>query len=337
LNTKSNYCIEVKNLHKYYDSNVHAIDNISFVVPYGQVFGFLGPNGAGKTTTLKILTTLVRPSSGTVKLFGKDILKNSRDIKKRIGIVLQRSSFESRLSVEKSLDMYGRLWGIDKDLRVSKIKELLEVFDLNDIIDATYEELSIGQRRRVQVAREFIHEMDLLFLDEPTVGLDPTARRLLLQYIKKKVTTGLTVFFTTHIMEEAEYLCDNIAIINRGNLVTNDTPQALKERFGGIQTLQVEVRNADSALIIPLIEKIDTPVHAVETLNNRILKIQSLNPHQVLIKLIEILSINGIQIERVEVTSSSLEEAFLSIVDNETSKSVSMSEKRLDSDPTPKS
>lgn len=139
-------------------------------------------------------------------------------------MILQESSYESRLTVQHSIDLYGLLWGIPQDKRRLKVKEILTEFDLQDIKDTVNDELSIGQRRRVQVAREFIHDMDLLFLDEPTVGLDPAARRTLLDHIKKQVKAGLTVFFTMHIMEEAEYLCDQIAIINKGKIIAFDRP-----------------------------------------------------------------------------------------------------------------
>ncbi|MDP8942137.1 MAG: ABC transporter ATP-binding protein, partial [Thermoproteota archaeon] len=197
-------------LRKYYNKDIRAINGISLNVKYGKVFGFLGPNGAGKTTTIKVLTTLIRPSSGKVYLFGKDIVKHSSEVRKRIGVVLQQPSFEANLTVERSLDLYGFLWGLASEKRKDKLREILHAFDLESLRNIKNDELSIGQRRRVQVAREFMHEMDLLFLDEPTVGLDPSARRMLLDYIKKQVKAGLTVFFTTHIMEEAEYLCDEI-------------------------------------------------------------------------------------------------------------------------------
>jgi ABC-2 type transport system ATP-binding protein len=204
---ENEYCISVSNLKKQYSkNNAYAVNSITFNVRYGTVFGFLGPNGAGKTTTLKILTTLLNPSSGSVHIFGKDLVKNQSDIKKRIGVVSQNPSFEANLTVERALDLYGMLWGLrDRKIRKEKVNEILDTFELASIRNAKNDELSIGQRRRVQVAREFMHDMDLLFLDEPTVGLDPSARRLLLDYIKVHVKSGLTVFFTTHIMEEASH------------------------------------------------------------------------------------------------------------------------------------
>jgi ABC-2 type transport system ATP-binding protein len=221
-------CISVFDLHQNYGL-FNAVDGISFNVEYGKVFGFLGPNGAGKTTTIKILTTLIQPSSGVVRIFDKDIQKHPLEVRRRIGVVLQQPSFEANLTVERALDLYGFMWNVPAKKRKEKLMELLNSFDLESLRNIKNDELSIGQRRRVQVAREFMHEMDLLFLDEPTVGLDPSARRMLLDYIKRQVKEGLTVFFTTHIMEEAEYLCDQVAIINKGKIIAFDTPTGLKE------------------------------------------------------------------------------------------------------------
>jgi ABC-2 type transport system ATP-binding protein len=231
-------CIQVSNLRKSYGT-LSAVDGISFDVDYGRVFGFLGPNGAGKTTTIRVLTTLVPPSSGTVKIFGKEIIRHSKEIKKRVGVVLQEPSFEANLTVERALELYGLMWSVPGEKRRDRIRELVDKFDLESFKNVKNDELSIGQRRRVQVAREFMHDMDLIFLDEPTVGLDPAARRLLLNYVRKHVQQGLTAFFTTHIMEEAEYLCDEIAIINSGKIIATDTPAGLKQKCGGVKVVEI--------------------------------------------------------------------------------------------------
>src|SRR5215212_6157504 len=260
---QNEHCISVSNLRKRYGKNIaYAVNDITFNVEYGTVFGFLGPNGAGKTTTLRILTTLLRQSSGSIYVFGKDLMKNQLEIKKRIGVVSQNPSFEANLTVERALDLYGILWGLkDKKIRKEKINEILNTFDLESIRNFKNDELSIGQRRRVQIAREFMHEMDLLFLDEPTVGLDPSARRMLLDYIKKQVEAGLTVFFTTHIMEEAEYLCDEIAIINKGKILAFDTPAGLKQKYGGMKTIEIKLKNIPARSILHLLNRVVNNSH----------------------------------------------------------------------------
>jgi ABC-2 type transport system ATP-binding protein len=306
-------CIAADDLHKYYGS-VKAIDGISLDVDYGRVFGFLGPNGAGKTTAIKIFTTLIPPTSGKVSVLGYDLLKQAAMIKQRIGVVQQKPSFESNLTVEGSLDLYGKLWNISNGERSKRVEDLLKMFGLSDIRNVNNEELSIGQRRRVQVAREFMHDMDLLFLDEPTVGLDPSARRTLLDYIKARVRGGLTVFFTTHIMEEAEYLCDEIAIINKGKIVALDTPSGLKEKFGGVKIVEIKLKE---------------PFHDIERIVNSLgiaanveyhdgmsIKISAKNAEQILIRVVESLGKSDVQVASISVNPPTLEEIFLAMVDD---------------------
>jgi ABC-2 type transport system ATP-binding protein len=305
-------CIHVSDLRKSY-GQVHAVDGVSFDVEYGRVFGFLGPNGAGKTTTMRVLTTLVHPTSGTVQIFSKDIIKHQREIKKRIGVVLQEPSFEANLTVERALELYGLMWGVPAEKRRDRARELLEKFDLESFKNMKNDELSIGQRRRVQVAREFMHDMDLLFLDEPTVGLDPAARRTLLDYVKKHVQEGLTVFFTTHIMEEAEYLCDEIAIINHGRIIATDTPADLKQKYGGVKAVEIKLKDSAAQSVMPVIMQI-TDDSIVETPATDTLRISSADAQEMLVKIIELFSKNSIQIESVSVNPPTLEEVFLSII-----------------------
>jgi ABC-2 type transport system ATP-binding protein len=315
-------CIVVKDLYKTYGQETHAINGITFGVRYGEIFGFIGPNGAGKTTTIKILTTLIRPSSGVVNIFGKDIIKSRQEIRKHIGIILQKPSFEPNLTVERSLDLYGILWHINRFTRMKRIKEILEQFDLQDIRHMKNEDLSIGQRRRVQIAREFIHDMKLLFLDEPTVGLDPNARRMLLDYIKMKAKEGLTVFFTTHIMEEAEYLCDRIAIIQKGTIFALDTVSEVKNRYGGNQSIEVTV-NAEG-LSSDILEQFKLEIsesHNILLSKPNVIKIYPVNSKDVLNKIIDTLYRNGIQIENISISSSSLEEIFINITKKDNSDS----------------
>jgi len=221
--------IFARSLFKSYDE-INAVDGIDLDIDEGQIFGFLGPNGAGKSTVIKLLTTLIQPTSGKISVLEIDAAKEPLSIRKKIGVVLQQPSYEPTLSVEKSLEKYGMMWDLDKKTRMDRTEELLVAFNLVEIRKKRNEDLSIGQRRRVQVAREFMHDMDLLFLDEPTVGLDPTARRQLLDFLKNKVKEkNLTIFYTTHVLTEAEYLCDNIAIINKGKIITVDSPNELKK------------------------------------------------------------------------------------------------------------
>ena len=305
-------CITAENLYKSY-GNVKALDGISLNVNYGKVFGFLGPNGAGKTTAIKIFTTLIQPTSGKVSILGHDLLKQPNMIKQRIGVVQQKPSFESNLTVEGSLNLYGKLWNISNGERNKRVQDLLKMFAIEDIRNVKNEELSIGQRRRVQVAREFMHDMDLLFLDEPTVGLDPSARRTLLDYIKERVREGLTVFFTTHIMEEAEYLCDEIAIINKGKIIAMDTPSGLKQKFGGVKIVEIKLKEPFNG-IDKVINSLGISGN-VELQDSTSIKISAHNAEQILISVIESLNKNNAQVASISVNPPSLEEIFLAMVD----------------------
>ena len=303
-------CINVSHLSKSYGS-VQAVDDIVLSVKSGSVFGFLGPNGAGKSTTIKLLTTLIQPSSGSLTILGIDAATNPFQIRDKIGVVLQQPSYEPTLSVEKSLDKYGMMWNVPKLERKKRTEQLLKDFDLVEIRKKRNEDLSIGQRRRVQVAREFMHDMKLLFLDEPTVGLDPSARRKLLDYLKNKVKTGLTIFYTTHILSEAEYLCDEIAIIDKGKIVTIDSPDALKNRFGKEKTIKIHLSEKQSE-ISSLLFGIKGCKINFDTGTNIV--IRSEQSELVLLKVLKILSENGIEIEDLSAVPTNLEEIFLNMM-----------------------
>ncbi|MFB5646208.1 MAG: ABC transporter ATP-binding protein, partial [Nitrosopumilaceae archaeon] len=247
--------IITNSLSKTYGS-VKAVDEIELNVKSGQVFGFLGPNGAGKSTTIKLLTTLIPPTKGKLSILGIDAVKKPLQVRNRVGVVLQQPSYEPTLSVEKALDKYGMMWNVQHKIRKKRVEELLEEFNLEEIRHKKNDDLSIGQRRRVQVAREFMHDMELLFLDEPTVGLDPTARRKLLDFLKNKAKSGLTIFYTTHVLTEAEYICDEIAIINKGKIIAVDSPDVLKNRFGREKTIKIHLSGTIKS-ISNLLNKID--------------------------------------------------------------------------------
>src|SRR5919199_1692518 len=310
---QNEYCISVSNLRKQYGKNIaYAVNDITFNVEYGTVFGFLGPNGAGKTTTLRILTTLLRPSSGSIYIFGKDLMKNQLEIKKRIGVVSQNPSFETNLTVERALDLYGMLWGLkDKKIRKEKINEILNTFDLESLRNVKNDELSIGQRRRVQVAREFIHEMDLL-----------------LDYIKSQVKMGLTVFFTTHIMEEAEYLCDKIAIIDRGKITAFDTPTGLKQKHGkGAKTIELTFKDILDKCFIQLLNTTISKKQDSGNSNSYIdlngthtITITVNNVEEIISEVLKLVYENSLEIESISINRPSLEEVFLSIVNNDDSR-----------------
>ncbi len=303
-------CIVANSLCKSY-GKINAVDGIDLSIKAGQVFGFLGPNGAGKSTTIKLLTTLISPTSGSLKILDIDAIKNPLKVRNRIGLVLQQPSYEPTLSVEKALEKYGMMWNVDRKTRKERTDELISSFDLHEIRKKRNEDLSIGQRRRVQVAREFMHDMELLFLDEPTAGLDPSARRKLLDFLKTKVKTGLTIFFTTHVLTEAEYLCDEIAIMNKGKIIAIDSPNELKHRFGSEKTIKIHLEKPQQKILNLLSDVKDCKIDFNSGTN---ITIQSNNSEKVLMKVLQILNTNNIVIEDLSAMPTNLEEIFLKVV-----------------------
>ncbi len=302
------YAVYVNNLKKTYDGKKYAVDGISFNVMPGQVYGLLGKNGAGKSTTIKILSTLIKKTSGDVKILGMNI-DNSLEIRKRIGVVQQDLSFDFT-SVEKNFMIYGMLWNVDKKILKDRMEELINIFGLENERKKNILDLSGGQKKRVQVAREFLHDMDLLFLDEPTVGMDPIVRRKLLDFIKSRVEKGLTVIFTTHIMEEADYLCDKIGIINDGKIVREGNSEYLKDNFGGYKTLKIE---CDGNINNDTINKINSLGINITGKGKEIL-LTSKNIEKLMPETFKILEMQGLSIIKINMDQSSLEDVFFEVV-----------------------
>ena len=226
------HAMEVSNLVKRFNGFT-AVDEISFSVKKGELFGLLGPNGAGKSTTIYMLTTLLEPSSGSASVNGFDIVKSPDDVRKSIGIVFQDPTVDTRLTAYDNLDIHGRLYGMDRKSRESRIDEVLSLVELTEWKDKMVKTFSGGMRRRLEIARGLMHTPRILFLDEPTLGLDPQTRRHIWSYIQKLREKGITIIITTHYLEEADYLCDRIAIIDHGKIKVLGHPKDLKNEIGG--------------------------------------------------------------------------------------------------------
>jgi ABC-2 type transport system ATP-binding protein len=223
--------IEVEGLVKTYGT-VEAVRDVSFTVGRGEVFGFLGPNGAGKSTTINVLCTLLRPSGGTARVSGFDVVDQRDDVRRHIGLVFQDPTLDGQLTAAQNLRLHADLYGIDRDVAAERIDQLLAMVDLAERRDAPVLTFSGGMKRRLEIARGLMHSPPVLFLDEPTIGLDPQTRSAIWTYIGAlREGEGTTIFMTTHYMDEAE-LCDRIAIIDRGEIVVLDTPDALKADAG---------------------------------------------------------------------------------------------------------
>lgn len=223
--------VSLENVHKIYN-NVPVVDGLSFEIQAGEMFGLLGPNGAGKSTTIRMLTTLTKPSDGRIEVAGFDVVRTRSQVKKRIGVVLQQISIDSDLTVWENMEYHGRLHHIPNPQRQRDIDRWLEYVELSDRRDSPAKTLSGGMKRRLQIARALLHEPEILFLDEPTVGLDPQTRRRLWEIIRDLNKQGMTMLLTTHYMEEVEYLCDRIGIMDAGKLISLGTLQELRQKHG---------------------------------------------------------------------------------------------------------
>jgi ABC-2 type transport system ATP-binding protein len=223
--------IEVSNLQKSFGV-VEAVRGVSFEVAAGEVFGFLGPNGAGKTTTINMLCTLATPTAGSARVAGHDVVRERDDVRRHIGLVFQDPTLDGYLTAEQNLRLHAELYGVDSALVPDRMRQVLEMVGLWERRDATVMTFSGGMRRRLEIARGFLHSPRVLFLDEPTIGLDPQTRSSIWRYIAQlQEREEITIFMTTHYMDEAEF-CDRIAIMDQGEIVVLDTPEALKAQVG---------------------------------------------------------------------------------------------------------
>ena len=224
--------IKTTNLTKKFNS-LTAVDNISFSVKKGEIFGFLGPNGAGKTTTIKMLTTLLNPTEGSAEVADFDIIKKRDDVRRKIGVVFQEPALDTELTGKENLDFHARMYALNKEKRKTRINDVLNLVDLMDKKDVFVKNYSGGMKRRLEIARGLMHFPTVLFLDEPTLGLDAQTRRAIWDYVKKmNKDEGTTIFLTTHYMDEADYLCDRIGIIDRGKILVIDSIDNLKNSVG---------------------------------------------------------------------------------------------------------
>ncbi|HXD16062.1 MAG TPA: ATP-binding cassette domain-containing protein [Vicinamibacterales bacterium] len=225
--------IDVRSIVKKF-GDFTAVDGISFAVQEGEIFGLLGPNGAGKSTLIRMLVTLLPPTSGTAMVGGFDIMQQADDVRRAIGVIPQAMTSDLELSVEENLLIFAKLYGVPRERRKRLIDELLEAVELTQWRDKQVRNLSGGMRRRVEIARGLVHEPKIFFLDEPTTGLDPVSRVHVWEMLQRiKSERDLTVLITTHYMDEADKLCDRIAIVDHGKLVALDTPRALKASIPG--------------------------------------------------------------------------------------------------------
>jgi len=226
-----------------------AVDSMDLTIDKGELFGLLGPNGAGKSTIIKMLTTMLVPSAGTASVWGHDVASDRDAVRSSIGVVFQDPSVDSMLTGRENLDFHGRMYGLDRSTRQKRIEEVLDLVDLKDKADVKIEDYSGGMQRRLEIARGLMHHPKVLFLDEPTLGLDAQTRRYIWKYVRKmNEDEGVTVVLTTHYMDEADYLCHRVAIIDNGKIIALDTPENLKDMIGA-DTITLEAQSGEDALL----------------------------------------------------------------------------------------
>jgi len=298
--------IKISDLSKKFNG-LAAVDNANFTVKEGEVLAFLGPNGAGKTTTISMLATILEPTSGTAEINGFDIIKNKSDVRKSIGVIFQDPSLDDELTACENLIFHGVMYDIKKELMEDRISELLKLVDLLERKDDLVKTFSGGMKRRLEIARGLMHHPKVLFLDEPTVGLDPQTRNHILEYIKKlNEIEHITIILTTHYMEEADKLCDRIAIIDHGKIIALDTSDSLKSLMGGdVVSLQCSEPQKLSNIL-----KKEKWINKLK-LNNNILDISVAKVEEKLVKLLEIAGKANVKINSLSLRSPTLEDVFL--------------------------
>lgn len=298
---------------------VVAVDDISFDVRDGELFGLLGPNGAGKTTTVKMLTTLLIPTSGTATVLGHDVVKGASAIRPLMGFIFggERGLYW-RLSAKDNLRYFADLYHVDPDVAKRRISELLELVGLAGREDEKVEGYSRGMRQRLHIARCLLHDPQVLFLDEPTMGLDPVGARELRQVIRNLVAQEKTVLLTTHYMFEADALCERVAVINHGKIVALDTPEGLKHHAEDLHIVEVEVFGIGHETVDQLRQMAEVDTVSVEDRDQKqALLIHSRLGSAIVPQILHSLDGNGIRLGKVTVREPTLEDAYVRLVEGE--------------------
>jgi len=301
--------IEVENLTKYY-GDLLAVDHISFEVRQGEVFGFLGPNGAGKTTTQRMLTTLLEPTEGRIVINGHDLAHDAYPVKQQMGLVPEESNVYTELSAWDNLLFTAQLYRVPRGGRAKQAQQLLETFGLWEKRDVKVENFSKGMRRRLSIAMAIIHRPTLLFLDEPTPGLDVQSARVIRDLIRQLNAEGTTIFLTTHQIEEANQLCDRVAIIHHGRIAAIDTPERLKAAFRKVQSVEVALEPDGQAHgeVLKTLPGVTTSVKMGDKW-----RLYTEDPSALLPQVMDYARANGLKVISLSTFGPSLEDVFLEL------------------------
>jgi len=300
--------VEVENLTKRF-GDFCAVDGLSFTVDHGEVFGLLGPNGAGKSTLIRMLTTLVPPTSGVARVGGFDVARAANSVRHLIGVIPQAMTSDLDLSAEENMNIFAKLYGIPREKRLRKVTELLEAVDLIQWRDKPVKMFSGGMRRRLEIARGLVHEPKIFFLDEPTTGLDPVSRVSVWEMlVRLKKEHDLTILVTTHYMDEADKLCDRIAIVDHGKLAALDSPLKLKASIPGKNILEVSFSHAPAGweqTMKTLPDVVDVKAE------DNIFRISSLNGPATTVAVLDAARDAGITVTSLSVESTTLDDVFV--------------------------
>lgn len=300
--------IEVENISKCF-GDFCAVKGLSFTVEEGEIFGLLGPNGAGKSTLIRMLTTLMLPTSGTAHVLGFDVAKQASNVRKSIGVIPQAMTSDLDLSAEENMQIFAKLYGVPRERRNHIIKELLEAVELTNWADKPVKNLSGGMRRRLEIARGLVHEPRIFFLDEPTTGLDPVSRVAVWEMlVKLKEARDLTILMTTHYMDEADKLCSRVAIVDHGKLVALDSPAKLKASIPGNNILEVSfsrIPDGWQQVLEGLAE-----VQSVKPMDG-VFRLGSNNGPKTTVELMEAARAAGIEIASLSVQTTTLDDVFV--------------------------
>jgi ABC-2 type transport system ATP-binding protein len=302
--------IETEELVKRYGA-FEAVRGLNFSIRKGEIFGFLGPNGAGKTTTISMLATLLKPTGGSASVAGYDVVKQANQVKRCIGLVPQELAFYPTLSAYDNLIYFGSIYGMHgKELRM-RVDQVLEMVALKDRAREAADHYSGGMKRRLNIAAGLLHSPQVLFLDEPTVGVDPQSRNAIFEYVKAMRDEGMTVLYTTHYMEEAEQLCDRVAIVDGGRIVALDTPQNLIAELGqSIIHLGLPDRSMDGQILGQLQSL--AQVKNASRFDGRI-SVEAVHTQKALVQLLQLFNQTGVTVSGLEVLEPNLETVFLQL------------------------
>jgi len=307
-NSKKDLAVEVRGLVKKYGDEVLAVDGIDLEIPTNSIYALLGPNGAGKTTTLSVLTTLLEPTAGLAKVLDLDVVTQASEVRVFIGVTFQEMVLDDELSGRQVMDYHGRLYSMSKEERHSKISELLTLVELEEAADRQAKTYSGGMKRRLELARALMTTPQVLFLDEPTLGLDPQTRARIWDYLRNlRVQQGMTILLTTHYMEEAEQLADRVGIIDHGRIVIEGSPQELIDQMGA-DTIRISGKG-DRAGFVAKLESL--PFVQTVSPGDEVIQVSLRSGSRRLVEIVSLSTSSGFQIEDISVTKPSLGDVFL--------------------------